>query len=106
MMRHRGLQLFGISLFSIWIVSFGSSLAEEQALKREGPDRTVTVHAAGRGHPWVNFADGHSLEVRFAEDSEGVARFEELQTAGLVEPLSLAAWRWAAPRRKSDRGET
>ncbi|MFQ5741783.1 MAG: FG-GAP repeat domain-containing protein, partial [Acidobacteriota bacterium] len=91
MMPHRGLKVLGICLFPIWIFSFGSPLCEKQVLKREGPARTIVIQAAGRGYPWVNFAAGRSLEVRFAEDSDGAARFEELQAAGLVEPLSLAA---------------
>ncbi len=90
-MPHPGLKVLGICLFPIWIVGFGSPSAQQQTLKLEEPQSEIAVYASGRGYPWINLDDGRSLEVRFAQDSELAVRFQELQVAGLLEPLALAS---------------
>ena len=54
-------------------------------------DRPVVIPAAGIGNPWINFDDGRSLEVRFADGAEAADRFQLTLGEGRVEPLTLAS---------------
>src|SRR5215475_8846426 len=62
------------------------------ALKQEKLDRAVlseniTVHAAGRGNPWINLSDGHDVLTAYTGPVELVQVLDQNQ----AHPLSLAS---------------
>jgi hypothetical protein len=54
------------------------------ALNSEG---SITVHAAGRGNPWINLSDGHDLPASYA----GASEIRQILEQNLARPLALAS---------------
>jgi hypothetical protein len=63
------------------------SKAERFVTSTKRAKENVTVHAAGRGKPFLNFQDGHQVSVTYRGDQAAVAA---LQTGG-AQPRALAS---------------
>src|SRR5206468_11622684 len=48
---------------------------------------SITVHAAGRGNPWINFRDGRNLAAVY----KGAAGLSQALEYGRVQPTALAS---------------
>ena len=60
----------------------------ELAASRKANAGAITVHAAGRGKPFLNFRDGHSMEAVYRGDSELTSA---LQNTLLSRPSPISA---------------
>ncbi|MCI0485037.1 MAG: HYR domain-containing protein [Blastocatellia bacterium] len=69
-------------------VSNGSKAAAPKTTSVESFDKgAIAVHAHGRGNPWINLSDGHSIETRYRASTELLRVFEPEQS----KPLSIAS---------------
>jgi len=56
---------------------------------------SITVHAAGRGNPWINLSDGRDLPAGYT----GAAELQQALEQNLARPLALASadFDWVGP---------
>lgn len=82
--------VFRVIRFTTPIETQASASVETQTrVLQEGvlvSDR-ITVHAAGRGNPWINLRDGHDLPVFYT----GAERLKQVLEQNLALPLALAS---------------
>src|SRR5207237_521085 len=64
-----------------------TQLADNQPGELARLSKTISVQAAGRGHPTINLSDGHDLLTSYAGPEELRKALEQNQ----AEPLSLAS---------------
>src|SRR5207248_2413087 len=52
-----------------------------------GSRHSITVHAAGRGNPWINLSDGRDVVTGYT----GAAELQQVLEQNLARPLALAS---------------
>ncbi len=83
--HHRFTSVVGVSLALI-ILASGIFLRGVNGSSSEAREK-ITLHASGRGNPWINLRDGHDLPTAYL----GAANLEQSLEQHLARPRALAA---------------
>jgi 6-phosphogluconolactonase (cycloisomerase 2 family) len=90
--NHSFISVVGVSLVLIALTLgfflFKARIAQAEGATQTNKDRErITLHATGRGNPWINLRDGHDVPTTYT----GAADLEQNLEQSLARPLTLAS---------------